>query len=969
MSIVKLTKNLENFKWTNYSSAGDNNSSITRDREGAKFNTPQTFYDGHSKVVTGKQTFNRPDKGALEDMESKFGPFTTQPNSRGPYNVSDYMWGRQVGRGFTAPGQAPLGFTVDMQSLTADVKSEIEIDGDLSLTPLSYVIAGVNSALDYGGVPSSMISTIPSTPGAYGVNVVPISTYSSRILARPELEGFTSAPVGGRGVSYYGRLESVYNQSSMFQKDDGTYTTPIGQSTAPGFQTEFQNFMEFGGRGFQRTFEIPREYPNNTTAYSIDSQISSNWESPMLKPSGYGVFPSVIPIGPLEVRFDTLWKASSGTWPYNILGYTQLDKDGGTIGTPPLITKQVGQRIPIGGGYDWMALQATRTADDITRIESWLDTPKGQLWQDKQHILQELNPREETRDWSKSNLTLSIPPLIHATRHFGGETYMERADFGPLIDGDAPAGTSIGGLVSGFLGGTKYGKTVGKIATKVGDLMEKVDSAIGGAVAGLDSALGGIDFNEVGGRLQFLTDKMIKQIPDTGGFGSAITNMRSAHSPLGRPPKVPTQTTFSQKGAYGIGDAHKETVENRTGNTLQSYKGVAYGSIGKVKYDGPASPFYVDEEPIKPEYIDFAPRALPDFSKLDSLASKLGPGLAQAGFAKSFNAISQFDAMTDKYNEDVPNKEETDALIEAWDFNRTRPVNKLGNPGSKGLKTVGDTEKGDRGGVGLGLIKKNSATPDSYKTEATDLINMIPYGKDYNEMFPGTDDSANHDFIKFKFKDIVNDKFIIFRAILSGISDSITPEWTGTRYIGRPDQVYTYKGAERKVSFSFEIFPKTKQEFPILMEKLNYLIGLCYPSFTPGKRMVAPFINLTLGDMFNNTPGFLDSLSVSVDDNSPWEIDPYLQYPHHITCECSFTYIGKYMPSTLGKHYELHWLKDHGWKTGDSEGKGATFGTFIAADQKDESTGKYPMKDQPERQSFRNGINMDKLMATERDTQ
>ena len=272
MSIVKLTKDLENFKWTNYSSAGDNNSPITRDREGAQFNKPQSFYDGHSKVVTGKQTFNRPDKGALEDMESKFGPFTTQPDSRGPYGVSDYMWGRKQGRGFTAPGQAPLGFTVDMQSLTADVKSEIEIDGDLSLTPLSYVVAGVNSALDYGGVPSSMISTIPSTPGAYGVNVVPISTYSSRILARPELEGFTSAPVGGRGVSYYGRLESVYNQNSMFQKDDGTYTTPIGQSTAPGFQTEFQNFMEFGGRGFQRTFEIPREYPNNTTAYSIDSQ-------------------------------------------------------------------------------------------------------------------------------------------------------------------------------------------------------------------------------------------------------------------------------------------------------------------------------------------------------------------------------------------------------------------------------------------------------------------------------------------------------------------------------------------------------------------------------------------------------------------------------------------------------------------------------------------------------------------------
>ena len=278
MSIVKLTKDLENFKWTNYSNAGDNNSPITRDRKGAEFNKPQSFYDGHSKIVTGKQTFNRPDSQALEDMESKFGPFNTQPDSRGPYGVSDYMYGRKVGRGFTAPGQAPLGFTVDMQSLTSDVKSEIEIDGNIALTPLSYVVAGVNSSLDYGVVPEKIIDITPDAHGAYGVNDLPISTYSSRILAKPELESFTSAPAEGR-VSYYGRLESLYNKNSMFEKEDGTYTTPKGQPTGPGFQKEFQNFMEFGGRGIQRTFEIPREYPNNTTAYKIDSQISSNFKS------------------------------------------------------------------------------------------------------------------------------------------------------------------------------------------------------------------------------------------------------------------------------------------------------------------------------------------------------------------------------------------------------------------------------------------------------------------------------------------------------------------------------------------------------------------------------------------------------------------------------------------------------------------------------------------------------------------
>ena len=182
---------------------------------------------------------------------------------------------------------------------------------------------------------------------------------------------------------------------------------------------------------------------------------------------------------------------------------------------------------------------------------------------------------------------------------------------------------------------------------------------------------------------------------------------------------------------------------------------------------------------------------------------------------------------------------------------------------------------------------------------------MLPYGQDYEDSAAG----ALPDFIKFKFKDLVNDKFIIFRAILSGISDSITPEWTGTRYIGRPDQVYVYNGAERKVSFSFDIYPKTKQELPVLWEKTNYLVGLCYPSYT-SNRMIAQFIELTIGDMFVNTPGFLDSLSIDVDDQGTWEIENGLQLPKHITCQCSFTYVGKYVQAQKGKHYELGWLPD-----------------------------------------------------------
>jgi len=148
---------------------------------------------------------------------------------------------------------------------------------------------------------------------------------------------------------------------------------------------------------------------------------------------------------------------------------------------------------------------------------------------------------------------------------------------------------------------------------------------------------------------------------------------------------------------------------------------------------------------------------------------------------------------------------------------------------------------------------------------------------------------------------------------LSGISDSVSPEWSEERYIGRPDKVYTYTGVDREISFNFNIYPKTKQELPILWEKMNYLVGMCYPSWktftnTNSQRMISPFAELTIGNLWKNAPGFLTSLSITVEDNTTWEMDEHFQLPKHLSVSVGYKYIGKYNPDQLGKHYELDWL-------------------------------------------------------------
>ena len=57
---------------------------------------------------------------------------------------------------------------------------------------------------------------------------------------------------------------------------------------------------------------------------------------------------------------------------------------------------------------------------------------------------------------------------------------------------------------------------------------------------------------------------------------------------------------------------------------------------------------------------------------------------------------------------------------------------------------------------------------------------------------------------------------------------------------------------------------------------MNYLVGLGYPSYKAlfdgdsESRPVAPYISLTIGDLFKDTPGFFSSITISTEENATW---------------------------------------------------------------------------------------------------
>jgi len=171
------------------------------------------------------------------------------------------------------------------------------------------------------------------------------------------------------------------------------------------------------------------------------------------------------------------------------------------------------------------------------------------------------------------------------------------------------------------------------------------------------------------------------------------------------------------------------------------------------------------------------------------------------------------------------------------------------------------------------------------------------------------------DFIKFRIRDAVNGKWLIFPALLSGISDNSSAETTSIQYIGRPDKVYVYGGTDRNIGFSMKVVALNEGDITTIWEKMNYLKGLVHPQFKEfkndtgesvglGTRPVAPIVYLTIGDMFVNTPGFFKSVNIQVPDNTNWETKDGKQFPHVCDVSLDFQYIGKETPTMLSKNYE-----------------------------------------------------------------
>jgi hypothetical protein len=130
----------------------------------------------------------------------------------------------------------------------------------------------------------------------------------------------------------------------------------------------------------------------------------------------------------------------------------------------------------------------------------------------------------------------------------------------------------------------------------------------------------------------------------------------------------------------------------------------------------------------------------------------------------------------------------------------------------------------------------------------------------------------DYDFITLKFFSVQTRKAANFRATINGLSETFTPTWESSKFVGNPFNFYTYSGVERSVTFNFIVYSLNDSEHIAAWQRLSFLSSLAYSQGFINNYSIPPFIKFTLGDMYKNKPAFIESLTYTVPDDSTWEI-------------------------------------------------------------------------------------------------
>lgn len=144
------------------------------------------------------------------------------------------------------------------------------------------------------------------------------------------------------------------------------------------------------------------------------------------------------------------------------------------------------------------------------------------------------------------------------------------------------------------------------------------------------------------------------------------------------------------------------------------------------------------------------------------------------------------------------------------------------------------------------------------------------------------------DIIKFIFKDVRGENPVHFRALLSSIKESIKPQFNEQQYVGRTERFVTYGGVKRSVNLMFNIAAFSRGELNGVWTKINYLSGLTFPNGVKDGFMVPPLFKITIGNIYDNQPCYIESLDYDfLDETITFDVDKEVPFAVNVNMQLS----------------------------------------------------------------------------------
>lgn len=241
---------------------------------------------------------------------------------------------------------------------------------------------------------------------------------------------------------------------------------------------------------------------------------------------------------------------------------------------------------------------------------------------------------------------------------------------------------------------------------------------------------------------------------------------------------------------------------------------------------------------------------------------------------------------------------------------------------------------------------------------------------------------ASQDFISLYWHDLVNKKYIPFRAFITGMSDQADATWQNVQYLGRADSVHIYQGFTRQLSCDVRVVALSVEELHPMWQRINYMVGLTKPaSYTEHGFIIPPFVRFNLGDIYRNQPVLITSVAVEIPAEASWELvnnekangqterDKYefaagdikrsnvkvAKYPTTCDLKVSMTVLEKFTPETKENHFGNHPLH-----AGDGNGFNQTLTKY------NNNTQDTQQATQEQQQSAQRGLDADQNASRQR---